>query len=59
MRVEQDRPNTDDPYPVDDYELASRLSYFCGRVLPMIGSFSLLAMASSWMPLCARKKWLA
>lgn len=28
MRVEQDRPNTDEPYPVDDYELASRLSYF-------------------------------
>lgn len=28
LRVEQNRPDEDEPYPVDDYELASRLSFF-------------------------------
>lgn len=28
MRVEQNRPLVEDAYPVDDYELATRLSYF-------------------------------
>ena len=28
LRVEQNRPDEEEPYPVDDYELASRLSFF-------------------------------
>ena len=28
MRIEQDRPDAKGPYPVDDYELATRLSFF-------------------------------
>jgi Protein of unknown function (DUF1592)/Protein of unknown function (DUF1588)/Protein of unknown function (DUF1585)/Protein of unknown function (DUF1587)/Protein of unknown function (DUF1595)/Planctomycete cytochrome C len=28
IRIETDRPDTEDAYPVDDYDLASRLSYF-------------------------------
>jgi Protein of unknown function (DUF1592)/Protein of unknown function (DUF1588)/Protein of unknown function (DUF1587)/Protein of unknown function (DUF1585)/Protein of unknown function (DUF1595) len=28
MRIEKDNPDSDDPYPVDDFELASRLSFF-------------------------------
>lgn len=28
LRLEQNRPDRFDPYPVDDYELATRLSYF-------------------------------
>ena len=28
MRLENNRPESEDPYPVDDYELATRLSFF-------------------------------
>ncbi len=28
MRLENNRPDTEEPYPVDDYELATRLSFF-------------------------------
>lgn len=28
FRLEKNRPETNDPYPIDDYELASRLSFF-------------------------------
>lgn len=28
MRLEQDQPEASQPYPIDDYELASRLSFF-------------------------------
>lgn len=28
MRIEKDNPKSDDPYPVDDFELATRLSFF-------------------------------
>jgi hypothetical protein len=34
FRIEQDRPNTKDAYPVSDFEFASRLSYFLWASMP-------------------------
>ncbi|WP_168219277.1 DUF1592 domain-containing protein [Limnoglobus roseus] len=34
LRVERDRPNADSPYPVNDHELAVRLSYFLWSSMP-------------------------
>jgi hypothetical protein len=34
FRIEQDRPNTKDAYPISDFELASRLSYFLWASMP-------------------------
>lgn len=42
FRVEKDRPGSE-PYPIDDYELASRLSYFLWASMPDDTLFQLAA----------------
>jgi mono/diheme cytochrome c family protein len=44
FRVEaDDRPSQDKPYPIDDYQLASRLSYFLWSTMPDEELFALAA----------------